>query len=531
MNISFENIVEGLSINPENPSLYEALGDYYYSININQAYLCFEHAYNRYESQSDKSTVNAKMLQCSKSDGFYVVPTSFVILSYNSKEVMIECLDAIRNTCDPGTYEIVVIDNVSTDGIRDYLVEQTDIKLALNDVNSGFAAGCNQGAKLANPTYDIMLLNNDAIVAPHSIFYMRLGLYSDPQYGATGPMCNNAVATQMYSYESHTKEEWFEISKSICLPSQHYAEKMHWLQGHALLVKRWVWDEIGGLDTRYLYGTSEDNDYGLKLNSNGFYTVLCHNSFVYHYGSLSMGGKKSNETNKYRAENAKKLAQKWGFDWAYHCFTRFDMVQQITCSPDEAIKVLEIGCGMANTLNVISYRFPNSEVHGIDINENVVKIAQNFTNVICGDIETMTIPFPAEYFDYVIISNTIQCLLNPLETLKKLYPYIKKGGHLLISAPNALHISVIMDYLRGKNELSYTKDPNAYHRFTNDDLTNLVKQAGYNIILWNYAISNTYIETHPEALQLANYLETLPGMPKKDSFSIITNLIKAQKPN
>ena len=64
--------------------------------------------------------------------------TSIIILTYNNLMYNIICIDSIRKYTKKDTYEIIVVDNNSTDGTREWLKEQKDIIVILNDENVGF---------------------------------------------------------------------------------------------------------------------------------------------------------------------------------------------------------------------------------------------------------------------------------------------------------------------------------------------------------------------------------------------------------
>ncbi len=266
---------------------YALLGDYYLyeKQNVNQAFLCYEYSYYHSENY-EKVTVKEKMDACRLADSFEVHPVSFVILSYNSKSVMQENLRSIRNCCDYGTYEIIVIDNASTDGVREWLMEQKDIKLVFNDKFPGFAAGCNQGVKIADSYNDIFLLNNDAIMTPRALLFLRIGLYEEKAVGAVGPVSSNVLDPQLYDFTRRSHDEWLKLAEAINQPSTHCMQAICMLQGHALLIKRRMWDEIGGLDTNFEFGEQEDLEYGIRAIVLGYKLYICRNSFVFHYGSL-----------------------------------------------------------------------------------------------------------------------------------------------------------------------------------------------------------------------------------------------------
>ena len=310
----FESIYSLLKENSQNYKGYRRLGNLYYEININQAYLCYEQAWGLCDDMQEKTVLEALMQACRENSTFQVRPASFIILSYNAKDMMIDCLESIRIGCVPGSYEIVVVDNDSQDGIRDYLVEQKDIILHLNDHNTSFAEGCNQGVKLANPYNDIFLLNNDTIVPPRALFYMRLSLYEAEDIGSVGAMTNSGYVPQIAPGSFGTKEEWLNHTKDIHLPLLRPNENTVWLVGFALLIRRKAWDYAGSLDERFARGNREDTEYGFRLISAGYRNVLCHNAFIYHYGHVSMG-KDPEAYNRSLQENKQRLTEKLGFDF------------------------------------------------------------------------------------------------------------------------------------------------------------------------------------------------------------------------
>ena len=86
--------------------------------------------------------------------------TSIVILTFNKIDYTIKCIESIRKYTSLGSYEIIVVDNASTDGTKEWLKAQGDIIKIFNKENLGFPKGCNQGIEIATGN-EILLLNND----------------------------------------------------------------------------------------------------------------------------------------------------------------------------------------------------------------------------------------------------------------------------------------------------------------------------------------------------------------------------------
>ncbi|BBP92735.1 hypothetical protein BsIDN1_63530 [Bacillus safensis] len=73
--------------------------------------------------------------------------TSIVMLTYNELQLTKTCIESIKQHTNSGQYELIVVDNASTDGTKEYVRELDDVIFIDNEENEGFAKGCNQGAK------------------------------------------------------------------------------------------------------------------------------------------------------------------------------------------------------------------------------------------------------------------------------------------------------------------------------------------------------------------------------------------------
>ncbi len=445
-------ITNALKKYPESYELYLLLGNYFSSGNLEQAYLSYENAL--YHCQKQKGQDSEDYLQikevfdpCRENTNINVRNVSFVILSYNEVEYTRECIQSIRDTCYQGCYEIIVVDNGSDKETVDYLKEQKDIKLILNENNKGFPAACNQGIREALPPNDILLLNNDTLLLENSLYTLRLGLYEDSSFGAVGAVTNHAPRHQEIEIKFETKEDYINYALSNNVPGKCVYEYKTKLIMFAMLIRRDAVDRVGELDEIFTPGNYEDDDYGIRIWRAGYKNVLCHNCFIYHYGSVSFG-KVPDTYNNLQKINAEKFKDKWGFSSAYFTHVRKDIISLIKRDKYESFNVLEIGCGMGETLARIKYEFPNCSVFGIEIVSEVVDVATEKFPISCGNVEKITIN-ESEKYDYIICADVLEHLRNPEEVIIKLKRNLKKGGRILTSIPNLMNARVIYDLLHG----------------------------------------------------------------------------------
>ncbi|WP_227551706.1 glycosyltransferase family 2 protein [Metabacillus sediminilitoris] len=238
--------------------------------------------------------------------------TSIIILTLNNLEKTKKCLVSIRKyTHQP--YELIIVDNGSTDGTIQYLKKFPDIKLICNKQNKGFAGGCNQGMKLAKGE-QLLLLNNDTIVSHHWLDNLLKALYISPRIGMVGPLTNstNPPGVKKPANVNYSNEvQYHQLASRF---NQHDPSKwkaMQVLYGFCLLLKREVFDKIGLMDERFTIGTAEDNDFCLRATRAGYTLLLAGDTLVHHDGHASF---KRNQINlrRIQSENIQKFVQKWG---------------------------------------------------------------------------------------------------------------------------------------------------------------------------------------------------------------------------
>lgn len=523
---AFESIRRGLQYNYRNYELYLILGNYYESNNINQAWLCYENAEFYCDNQEDLEIIRGYKKRLEKEKEWCVRPTSIVILSYNLKSVMKQCIESVRQNNPASSYEIIVVDNNSTDGVKEWLKEQKDIKLICNSENKGFPYGCNQGIKLAEQENNIFLLNNDTIVLPNSLFILRLGLYENGRVGATGSVTNFMGNEQLITEKYDTVEQYISYGIKHNLPEKNPYERKVFLCGFALLLKREALDSIGLLDTRFSPGQYEDDDIGVRLNYAGWLVLLCRNSFILHYGSG--GGNNEELWNCVAQNNADKFKDKWNFDITYYTWSRHEIIDLIAHEYDQEIQVLEVGCGMGATLSRIQYLWPKAEIYGIELVDRVAAIGANYLNIIQGNVETMELPYQKEQFDYIILADVLEHLFDPEKTVKRLMPYLKKTGKFLFSIPNAMHKSVLLPLLQGN--LDYQDegilDRTHIRFFTLDSIHKLMAKCNLKIEKLSCTLNNSRMNSENKMLDA---LVEIPGVAQRELFEVYQFIIRAGK--
>lgn len=379
---------------------YEKLGDFYRATNCNQAFLCYENAEYLCKDAAEQKRILDKKNQMSQREGFSVCKTSIVIVSHNCKYLMQKCLESIRQTCSPAMYEIIVVENHSTDGIREWLVQQENDKIILLEQNVGFTIGCNIGVEYAEPNNDIFLLNNDTRLTPNALFWLRMGLYEKENIGACGAVSNYCGNAQDIDIQFALPSEYVEYGLRNNVYMKNPYEERNRLSGFAMLIKRCAWDATEGMDEEFSPGYMEDDDFSMQLRNAGYRILICHNSYIYHAGSQSFS--KWNNLEDIFTKNYFYLLKKWNFNVLKKSEVNYKGIEEINKKADEEFSLLHIGAGCGATLARIKYLFPNARVCGIESCLEAVKVAPEQIDLKCCNLLEEEFPYIDEKFDYII---------------------------------------------------------------------------------------------------------------------------------
>lgn len=241
--------------------------------------------------------------------------TSIVIPSYNGLHLLTSCIESIRRHTEV-PYEIIVVDNGSTDGTQEYCIQAGITFIAL-PTNEGFPAACNRGLTIASGE-QLLLLNNDVIVTPRWLSNMLRALYSAEDVGIVGPVTNYASGRQKVDVAWTTLEEFMHIAERHNQPDSAKWQEVNRLVGLCFLFRRTLWDTVGRFDERFSPGHYEDDDYCYRARDKEFRLLISGDTLVYHKGSASFAAENPDGWNSLLERNRRKFIDKWGIDpWIY----------------------------------------------------------------------------------------------------------------------------------------------------------------------------------------------------------------------
>lgn len=252
--------------------------------------------------------LSGKTMICERGDR---MTTSIVILTFNQLPLTDKCLQSIRQHTED--YELIVVDNGSTDGTVAYLRNQPDVIVHENGQNLGFAKGCNQGIELSTGE-NILFLNNDTIVTEHWLGNMLRVLEEHERVGMVGPVTNYSSGHQQIPVTYSDLSGLEPFARVHCEEHADCYTDVRRLVGFCLLAKRKVLDEIGYFDERYGLGNYEDDDLCLRALRAGYMLRVVHDSYIHHIGHATMNQLEEYNLSILLHTNRLKAVEKWGAD-------------------------------------------------------------------------------------------------------------------------------------------------------------------------------------------------------------------------
>ncbi|OPA75652.1 hypothetical protein BVG16_20155 [Paenibacillus selenitireducens] len=435
--------------------------------------------------------------------------TSIVIATFNKLEYTKACIESIRQYTAQDSYEIIVVDNKSTDGTANWLMQQNDIHVIFNDQNFGFPKACNQGIEVSNGD-SILLLNNDTIVTLNWLDQMLLALYSAEHIGAVSTVTNNCSNYQEIPVPYNTIEEMQKFAGSYNRSNHEQWEDRGRLIGYNLLIKKHVLEEIGLLDEMFTPGNYEDDDLSLRIRLAGYRLLLCKDTFIHHFGSTSFRDNAEGYL-KLMKINQQKFLGKWGFSPHLLSDINYYLVNQVQNPRDALIKVLVVGCGVGAYFIELRNRYPKAEFFGIEKNEKAAKVANLVASINVHEL--------GEYsFDYIIINN-----IEERDNLKDELTYYSKclssTGKCILILPHLLHHSILHNLINGgidRQKLNYLQS---------FEIEPLCKEAGFERI---ESMALTSSLTDMESF-FVEQLQNLSNQKSVQTFAISCFLVTATK--
>lgn len=238
---------------------------------------------------------------------------TIVIPVHNKLSLTYHSLASLILANNKASYEVIVVDDCSTDRTTELAEIVENVNIIRNDHNLGFLRNCNKAAKEARGEY-LVMLNNDTEVTSGWLDEMletferfegvgMVGsklIYPDGKLQeAGGIVWANGQPWNLGNRDNPQSPEW------------NYARQVDYLSGASLMVPRNIWEEVNGFSDEFAPAYYEDTDLAFKIRDSGYKTVYAPYSVVVHFEGMSNGRDESQGIKKHQVINAPRFRSKW----------------------------------------------------------------------------------------------------------------------------------------------------------------------------------------------------------------------------
>lgn len=228
-----------------------------------------------------------------------MIELSIIIVNYNVKAFLQNCLSSILRSTEKINSEIIVVDNASDDGSVELIKKNfPQVKLIESKINLGFSRANNLGLQVAQGRY-ICLINPDTIVEESTFHEMIKFMNEHPEVGLAGCKILNPDGTFQLACRRSFPTPWVAFTKIVGLSKffpkskifarynltyldENQSYEVDAVSGSFMFLRREVYEKIGGLDeTFFMYG--EDLDYCYRVKKAGFQVYYVHTTQIIHF--------------------------------------------------------------------------------------------------------------------------------------------------------------------------------------------------------------------------------------------------------
>jgi GT2 family glycosyltransferase len=225
---------------------------------------------------------------------------SVLIVNWNTQELLRNCLRSVFASDFVHPYEVIVVDNASTDGSPE-MVERgfPSVTLLKNDVNAGFAKANNQAIEISRGEH-VLLLNSDTEVAPETFSILLAAAEQNPNAGVLGCQLLNRdgslqgscsrfptfVSQTTYAFQRRLNKAFGRPRRFKPVWDGSAVGEVEVVKGAFFWIRREVLDQIGQLDERFFF-YGEEVDFCFRARQAGWKVMMVPGTTVSHFDGKS----------------------------------------------------------------------------------------------------------------------------------------------------------------------------------------------------------------------------------------------------
>ncbi|NBB92118.1 MAG: glycosyltransferase [Gammaproteobacteria bacterium] len=238
---------------------------------------------------------------------------SIIVPVYNKLAYTAACLNSIAEHTAATAFEVIVVDDCSSDGTAEYLSECRGLRALGNTENSGFIASCNRGARAARGEF-LVFLNNDTTVTPGWLDALVDTFERFPEAGIAGArlVYPDGRLQEAGGIVFSDGSGWnYGRGDEPDRPEYGFACEADYVSGACLAIRKRDFERLEGFDRHYAPAYYEDTDLCFRIRESGGKVIYQPACTIVHHEGVSSGTDESSGAKRYQAVNHEKFLERW----------------------------------------------------------------------------------------------------------------------------------------------------------------------------------------------------------------------------
>lgn len=411
--------------------------------------------------------MNNESIEITQEDKTRGVPiASIVVLAYNHLEYTKQCIESIYRYTSHMNFELITINNGSTDDTEEYFKGLPNQKKISFPENIGVCKAFNRGFQIAGGKY-ILNVSNDIVVTAHWLDNLLICMDTDPKIGMVVPICDASCNYQQISLPYQTMDEMQNAAEHYNISNPDLWEERLKLSNYAGIYRGEILRALGGFDEDFNPGSYDDDAICFSIRRLGYKVILAKDTFVHHFGARTFNVEYEKDKNL-MFRNKSLFVKKFGVDPYIAGLIDYNVLNLLTYSGAYNVDILGIGKSFGTTVLQLknackSHGSKNVELYYLSEQwYNMVELRTICNECVCAPIKDIQRHFGSRLYDYIVVESSFDSILNKEDFFTGLYRLLKADGKIVCTAPNPAALYDIMGIF-SRLEANFDSQINYYY--------------------------------------------------------------------
>ncbi|WP_069998731.1 glycosyltransferase family 2 protein [Cellulosilyticum sp. I15G10I2] len=393
---------------------------------------------------------------------------SIVVLAYNHLNYTKMCIESLYKYTSDVNFELITINNGSTDGTEAYFESLTHTKKISFPENIGVDKAINYGFKIAEGKYTLNL-SNDIVVTSNWLSNLITCMESDVKVGMVVPVCGASSNNQQVVLPYNSLDEMQHMARKYNKSNPNLWEERLKLVTYTCLFRTDLQKAIGGFDEAFNPGAYDDDAISFRIRRAGYKLILAMDTYVHHFGSVTFNAEYTK--NNLAARNNELFKKKFGLYSWNACMIDFNIVNIADYTKGGSVRILGIGKSCASTLLQMKNIFRKNGVWDTELfylseaEQSMTDLYTICRECIYASAQNVKQYFGSRQYDVIVVESETNKLDDLEQFFIDLADMVKDDGQIITTALGEVYPK-INNILLEKGFIHSNQVRNYYFAFT-----------------------------------------------------------------